>query len=213
MVIRPFFSALAAVCLGGFLPASAVADVLNGNFETGQMETFPGSGFWITNVSAGEMAGWTASAGGGISADNFQNGPAHGGRIAVAFTAPTALSAITLTQTAIVTVTNAQYALHFWLSNPQAEDNHNLFTIKWNGASVGPPGGIVLGALAGWTEYVVPVTATSTSSTLAFTGFNASGGVLLDDVSLVAIPEPAVAGSFAIGTLVLALRRRRSRSV
>ena len=213
MVIRPFFSALAAACLGGFMPASAVADVLNGNFETGVVNVL-GGGFYDITTPPGPT-GWAVSSGGGISAGNNQYGLSHNEdtthHIAIAFSEQIPLTPATIKQTGIATTATAQYALHFWLANPQAADNFNRLTISWGGASVGPPGGIVLGALADWSEYVINVTATSNSTDLIFSGYNASGAILLDDVSLVAVPEPATASLLSIGTLGLALRRRRSR--
>ena len=202
----------------------------NANFEIGAVNNFGGAaGFWFVDepptglgLNAGfGAAGWQISVPGTIrGADAFtQDFPTfvpHSGHISVLFTSIPAQGLTSLSQV-ISTAPAGQYALHFWLANPDPSSLDNRFSVTWGGTEVrpsnAPPLGTnwVLAAGAGWTEYVIPITSSSTSTTLVFSGYSDSS-LLLDDVSIVNIPEPASASAFVAGMLALALRRRRSQA-
>ena len=225
---RLFSFAIVAVCLGGILSVSEAVTVNNGNFEIGFFNDFdptPVNGFYHSSPALESgMAGWQVSVGASIrGSDQFSydtnGGPVqapHSGHIAASF--ENAVQFDTLSQ-AIATTPGGLYQLHFWLRNPNPDSTSNQFKVTWGGTEVRPLAGApplgtnwVLATGTVWTEYVVSnLAATSTSTTLAFSAFN-SWATLLDDVSLVTIPEPAAASSFLIGTLGLTLRRRRSRA-
>ena len=211
-----------AACFGEFLSDSKAQTnlVTNGGFEIGNVQAtgLPGQ---YTMATPPGPTGWTLSAGGsmsGIVADNFtdSNG-AHSGNIDIAFTATlldyqTAVRSISQT---ITTTPGTQYTLQFWVANPQGGSD-NLFQVNWGGTLLSLTGanlnsGVVTGG-SGWTLISTTVTATSTSTSLVFSGYNQSAGTLLDDVSVVAVPEPMAASSLVAGVLGLTIRRRRPRA-
>ncbi len=225
---------LAAIRWGffGFLSTCGALTVNNANFELGAQNVFdpaPMPGFYFVDepptgsgLNAGfGAAGWQISVSGTIrGADEFtQNFPTfvpHSGHISVMFTALPAQGMTSLSQV-IATAPGGQYALHFWLANPDPGGTDNRFSVTWGGTEVrpsnAPPIGTnwILSGGAAWTEYVIPITASSASTSLVFSGYSNST-LLLDDVSIVNIPEPATASAFVVGTVVLTLRRRRSRA-
>ena len=213
----------------GLLSICGAVTVNNPNFEMGAINVFdpaPVDGFWFVNepspgLNAGFGAtGWQISVPGSIrGADEFtQNFPAfvpHSGHISVIFSGIPAQGLTSLSQQ-IATTPGGQYALHFWLANPDPDGSDNRFSVTWGGTEVrpanAPPLGTnwVLSVGPSWTEYVIPITAAAASTNLVFSGYS-SASLLLDDVSIVDIPEPSAASALAIGTLALTARRRRSR--
>lgn len=231
ILIRSLFAAVGVACFGGFSSVCEAVTVNNGNFEIGAFNIFdpnPVNGFWRVDepptgsgLNAGfGAAGWQISVAGSITGtDQYgQQGatytPPHSGHIAAAFTSPP--STLTSLSQAISTTPGGQYALHFWLSNPDAAAANNRFSVFWRGTEVRPASAPPLGtdwilpAGMGWTEYVIPISSTSASTALVFSGYN-EAATLLDDVSIVNIPEPDAASTFVIGALGLSMRRRRSR--
>ena len=228
--IRSLFLAVTGWVFFGFSSICGALTVNNANFEIGAVNNLGGAaGFWFVDepptglgLNAGFGAtGWQISVPGSIrGADAFsQDFPTfvpHSGHISVMFTSPPPQGLTSLSQV-ISTAPGGQYALHFFLANPDPDGIDNRFSVTWGGVEVrpsnAPPIGTnwVLAGGAAWTEYVIPITASAASTNLVFSGFSNSS-LLLDDVSIVNIPEPGAASAFVIGTLALASRRRRLRA-
>ena len=130
------------ICLPGMALANLVA---NPGFESRDFtdwNTVPASsGAWLY-VFSGEF---------GISWP-------HSGSYAAAFGAQES-TPDKITQD-IQTVDGQKYEFSFWLQNVYASNNSNEFTAAWNGT---PVVSVVNSNLFGYTQYVVPVTATGTS--------------------------------------------------
>jgi hypothetical protein len=109
------------------------------------------------------------------------------------------------------TTSGQQYSLSFWVNNG-SDGNLGVggdgLTVFWEGASV-----LAISPLPAqmntWLNYTLNVTATSNGSEVKFHGFDAPFAIYLDDVSLVAVPEPNTLLLVAVGIVGLAARSRR----
>jgi MYXO-CTERM domain-containing protein len=147
--------------------------------------------------------GWSVT-----SANISCGAPAHSGSFAAEFGGASS----TLSQS-IPTASGDTYDFSFWLRN--GTETPNSFT-----ASFGADQVLNLVNSAMFLSYTFEdftVTATSASTTIAFTGSANGGAWQLDDVSVTAItpavPEPPSLGLFAVAALGLAAvyRRRHAR--
>ena len=167
----------AVLCFAGASTAQAQNLVTNGGFETG---TF--SGWTVTPAATGSWIVIFTNPGVGHTGNSFAQFLAFGGlddRISQNLS----------------TAPGATYTVDFWLRSFQ--DN---FHVAWNGTTI-----MDIAAAnepTTWTEFTQTVTASGSTSTIAFSG---QGSFFLDDVSVV--PAPATAAIFA--ALGLARRRRR----
>ena len=227
-----------------FSPSAHANLVVNGDFETGVTQTrdfggiAPGGG--DTVLYEGTLAGWTT--GPSSSAPNAlatneriyyatgtdpapippPGGP-HGGLVSAVF--PNGLPYDGYISQAVAGVVNGSaYRVSFWLSNQIGDfTNNNSLAVHWggidttNGISGGSDiyGPVALTVPLGWTQYSVDVVATENNQRLSFIAGNDAAGNLLDDVSVVAIPEVSSFGMLT-GLSLLALgatARFRRRSV
>src|SRR5581483_5825501 len=116
-----------------------------------------------------------------------------------------------ITQT-ITTIPGHTYTLDFWLqahNAPLGLLDH--FSVTWNGVGVYSTSGF--GAQFGYTHKVFTnLTASSTSTSLVFSGGYTQGHFLLDDVNLVDnAPEPGSVGLLLAGCCALGFLRLRPR--
>jgi len=202
-----FLGLLIAVAILAFwAPRAGAAVVLDGGFET--VTGITNGGYSLFTGSLGD--GWTVTSGEILIERGTLDGIPHSGNQYAYLDGDFALN--TLSQT-FATTPGQQYIVSFWI----ADSDPNLFEATFAGQTLynGPAPASGGGLPA--TFYVndtFTVTATSTSSALTFSGQYTSGtGTVLDDVSVVAAPEPSVAILFGAPFLAATgLRSRRFRS-
>jgi hypothetical protein len=184
-----FFAAiLAAISCENLAVATNL--VVNGGFETGPPM----------------FDGWTVIDGGtgGLILDPFFP---HSGTYAAEFSA-THGTHDSLEQL-LPTTPGMTYEVSFWLANSWGDPQDNDFSASWDGI---PLVSLFNVPTSPYTQYTLSVQATGIQSALRFTGRDQPAGLDLDDVSVVAIPEPSCGSLFALGAVSLwaVIRWRRS---
>ncbi len=199
-------AACASVC--GFATSASAAAFVNGSFELG---VDPGSAFVTLAGGSTAITGWVV---GGDSVDYIGGyWQAEDGSRSVDLSGNADGS---ISQT-FDTVAGQTYQVDFDLAgNPDGGIGPKVAIVTANGAQQQSDTFIVTGAdthsSMGWTPYVYDFTANSASTTLTFaSAANSPYGPVLDNVSVVAVPEPAswaliILGFGGLGAL---LRRRR----
>jgi hypothetical protein len=201
-LIRPGLAAAAAFAL--WAPRAEAANlVLDGSFEN--ISGVGNGGYLLFTNSLGD--GWNVTSGEAVIERGTLNGIPHGGNQYAYLDGDFAFN--TLSQT-IATTPGQQYTISFWI----ADSNPNLFQATFGGQTLyngpAPASGGGFPATQ-YVEEIFTVTATSGSSALTFSGQYTSGtGTVLDDVSVVAVPEPCAAALIA-GPLLAALAVRSRR--
>jgi hypothetical protein len=137
--------------------------LVNGDFETG------------------DLTGWTFTPASSGSLFAVNSVLPHSGNYAASFGGVTAGSYDTITQT-ITTVPGRQYTLDYWLANDREPAND--FRVMWGSTLVQD---ILDAQPFGYTHYTFTETATSTSTTISFAGYQVPGYFYLDDVSVTAL--------------------------
>ncbi|MEN6450647.1 MAG: PEP-CTERM sorting domain-containing protein [Thermoguttaceae bacterium] len=109
-----------------------------------------------------------------------------------------------------VTTTAGQwYSFDFWLKH-DTTDPDNDFSAKWDGNTVLD---LVNAGGFGWTEYQYTVRASSSATTVQFSGRDPLAYYRLDDVSVTPVPEPSALALLAVlGVAASTLLRRQSQS-
>jgi hypothetical protein len=193
------------------------ADVATGIFAISGSSTPPPPPPLVTNggFETGNFSGWTTTTTtGGTPSDLEVLGTAHSGNYGAAFGGFSTTTPDLLSQS-IATTAGAHYILSFWAYTPNT--SNYVFTAAFGGQTLLSTSstGTQLPS-TGYTQFTYNVTATSSSSLLAFTGANPPSYDYLDDVSLVAVaPEPSQYAAFGLGILglgALALRARRRQA-
>jgi hypothetical protein len=186
--LRESAAALAVVGLCAAGPAGA-ALVANGGFETG------------------DFSGWLLT-GDTTFASVISDAPVpQSGTYGASFGPFQTTSGISQT---LATVAGTTYVLDFWLqaeSDPLGASAPNSFLATWNGA---PVTSVVNSAAFDYKHLTFNVTATSASTSLAFTFRNDPAFWDLDNVAVTAVPEPESWALIALGLAALAVRRRRA---
>jgi choice-of-anchor C domain-containing protein len=203
---KALIAALGVVAFFAAVPAQADL-IINGSFENapgGSLSVSPGSPL---------ITGWNVESGSVDSVDAFM---AHTGSKCVDLDG--FFMAGALSQTVGVTV-GQTYQLSFWMAgNPDAGPTVKSMNVSWGPSSLGTFTFNITGkteANMGWAQYQMPVLATSPLMKLQFTSLDAadsSYGPCLDDVSLIAIPEPQVWSLIAASFGVAFYFRRRYRN-
>jgi MYXO-CTERM domain-containing protein len=171
---------MAAALLAGPAVATARNLIQNGSFEQGFQ------GWTVTPASNGSWITIFTNPGAGHTGNSFVQFLAFG-------------SDFDHLSQAVPTSAGAGYTLDFWLRSFQ-----DTFQVSWNGVTVfthGPDP-----QPNPWTEFTLPLSASTASTTLEFRG---RGSFFLDDVSVTQAPAPW--GLFVLGMSPL-VRRRASRS-
>jgi hypothetical protein len=198
----------AATFLSSATLAHAGSIVADGGFESAG-----GGNIYYAGMSID--GSWTVGTG-AVYIDNLDPW-VYDGSNSVNLTAANLYVANSLTQ-ALTTVVGQDYAVDFWANS----DTPNTFSLTENGSAVnGTPSTIVqngfpdqvdpLGNSALFVDYSGYFVATATTTDLTFTStgnpalFSPNGSVMIDDVSVVATPEPESLVLMLTGLLGLCL--------
>lgn len=166
--------------------APSVCDAIAGNLVTN-------CGFETSDTT-----GWAA--GGNFAASNFDTGQ-NSGNYALHFGC---IGAYCTTSQDIATIAGGIYAFSFFFASDGALPNGMI--VSFDGVQVlnAPDQGAF-----GWTEFNYTVAASSSLTTVSFSGFNDPSYQGIDDVSVVAAPEPASFLLLGAGMAGLGFLRRR----
>jgi hypothetical protein len=205
---------LSVVALCFVFPRPSFADGLNlvtsGGFETGNFTDWtvtPGADPLICGAAVGSLGQIVTC---GLVVTPFP-WAAHSGNYSAGFGndhASTPGVNNTISQT-LSTNPTSTYDLAFWLFNfnsPGFGSTPNGFTAQFGGQTLL---NLTNAASFGWTEYTFDNLSPSSSTVLSFTGWSGPARFGVDDVSVVATPEPPSLLLIGVGLIALLPRRKR----
>jgi len=169
--------------------------IVNGGFEDAPLAPIGG---WAEVPGGFSFPGWTVG-GQGVDLHNTYHTAAHSGNQSLDLSG---LEPGSITQS-VATTPGTTYLLSFWYSgqpfHPYGGDAYA--EVLWDGGLVDT---IHLPASPSptdinWTFAGYELSANTTSSLLTFNSLSPNGGIMLDDVSLNAVPEPSTLLLFGIG--------------
>ena len=236
---------IAAISLASpLLSSSAHANlVFNGGFEEGASVINTGSGgtavgggdaSWVDgNITAvnGSGQGWvtgpTPPPGPNAIATNHNlyygtGGGPHSGVLAAVFPNSFPYGGY-ISQAILGVVAGEIYRVSFWYSNQIGDVPDNSFRANWGGTDTGTAitggtpilGPAALGVPLGWTQFTTDIVATANGQRISFIAGSEPAGILIDDVSVIAVPEISSFGMLTgLGLLAFGTAARfRRRSV
>jgi hypothetical protein len=219
-IVLAGFSAALLVAATGTARADLIA---NGGFET--PGTTPGT--YSQYGGGGNIGGWTVTGNDVLVINNSYSEDtlgfnAHGGQNALDITGASNTGPSDGVFQNIATTAGQTYSLSFWVGNADTTGSFAPYYTQPSTINLQIDGGSLVAFTnrnvtenaINWEEFTYLFTATGSSTNLAFlngtTGDNEAG---LDDVSLVAVPEPASLALLGAGLLAFgSLRRRKPRA-
>ena len=177
----------------------------------------PGNG-----ADAVPVTGLLGANGGGPHSDLLDNGSHSGAGLAAVF--PNGFPYDGYISQAVATVVAGQtYRVSFWLSNQIGDYPNNSLRVNWGGTDTGTEitggtdiyGPTALTVPLGWTQFTTDLVATANNQRISFIAGNDAAGNLIDDVSVIAVPEVSSFGMLTgLGLLAFGTAARfRRRSV
>jgi hypothetical protein len=174
---------LTAILAGAAIQACATNIVSDPSFSSGTPDSYTGAmgDGWVVTAGTGAICNDLTLAGCGSAGSAY-----IGDQMAFLDWSDTL---DTTTQT-LTTFIGQNYTISYWVAGSAA----NFLEVTFGGSTLfngtAPTGGVA--SPSDYVEYTFNATATSTSTVLAFSGQRTvSGEILLGDVSVTAIPEPA----------------------
>lgn len=173
---------------------ASYAQVVNGGFEAN---------------ATGLPTGWTGTQGSFSQVNQSWGTPpafAHSGTNWYGMGATTAATQTDLSQT-LATVVGQQYLVSFWAYENDTTPT-GFLQVFFNGVGVRSSN---TGYSNVYTQYSNIITATSTSTILNFQGWEATSAMVIDDISVTPVPEPASMAALGLGALALIRRRKAAK--
>jgi hypothetical protein len=128
-----------------------------------------------------------------------------------------------ISQAILGVVAGEIYRVSFWYSNQIGDVDQNSFRANWGGTDTGTAitgGTNIFGPTAltvplGWTQFTTDIVATANNQRISFIAGSDAAGILIDDVSVIAVPEVSSFGVLTgLGLLAFGTAARfRRRSV